>query len=281
VNDLIGEIIAGELILNNFLQNFSSNPLNIFFQLITYLGHPAFWVIISAWFFWAGKEKKSLATMSVILFASVISGVLKFVIARPRPEGLIVLEQNASYSFPSGHSTIISAMYFFAKEKIKTFEKQILLISLILVAISRLYLGVHYLTDVIAGLILGYIIGKIVWKFYGKIKKMKFHITKIREEFLVIALILITLILLAMLPEWLTAGFVIAGYFLGYAIFRHTKIQTKPKNKNLSIILGTTILALLALISYIQTGILSQILFLITGVFITLIWPYLSEKLKL
>jgi len=263
------------------LQSFSFPTLDIFFQLITYLGHPAFWVIIAAWFFWVGKEKKSLATMTVILLASVISGILKFVIARPRPEGLIVLEENNSFSFPSGHSTIIASIYAFAEKKIKPLEKQIILFSVIIVAISRLYLGVHYLSDVIAGLILGYIIGKLIWKSYGVIKKLKFHITKIREEFFIITLIIITLILLTLLPEWFNAGFVIIGYYLGYAIFRHTKIKIRPKNKNTSILFGTIILALLGIFAYTLNGIESQIMFLITGTFITLTWPFIAEKIKI
>ncbi len=270
-----------EIIINQLLQSFSSPPLDLFFQIITYLGHPAFWVFIAAWFFWSGKEKKSLATMTVVLFASVVSGVLKFVIARPRPEGLLVLEENASFSMPSGHTTIITAIYAFAKDKVKPHEKKILLLSVLIAAISRLYLGVHYLSDVLAGAILGYIIGKLVWKFYGKIKKLKFHITKIREEFFIIALIIITLILLGVLPEWLTAGFVIIGYYIGYAIFRHTKIKVQPKNKTNSIILGTIILALIGVTALSLQGILSQLTFLIAGTFITLIWPFIAEKLKL
>lgn len=270
-----------EIIINQFLQSFSSGALDIFFETITYLGHPAFWIFIAAWFFWSGKEKKALATMSVVLFASVVSGVLKFAIARPRPEGLIVLEQNASFSMPSGHSTIIAAMYAFAKDKVKPHEKKILLLSVILVAISRLYLGVHYISDVIAGILLGYIIGKLVWMFYGKFKKLKFHITKIREEFFVIALIIITLILLETLPEWMTAGFTIIGFYLGYAVFRHSKIKIHPRNKNNSILFGTIILAILGAIAFYLHGIFSQAAFLLAGIFITLIWPFMAEKLKL
>ncbi|MDO8742188.1 MAG: phosphatase PAP2 family protein [bacterium] len=99
----------------------------------------------------------------VTLSGSVVSGyLLKELIARPRPGGIIPMLAETSGSFPSGHATIGIALYgFLAYLLYVLFPTQrpfivvgaTLLIALI--GFSRLYLGVHFPTDVIAGYALG------------------------------------------------------------------------------------------------------------------------------
>lgn len=269
-----------ELIVNQFLQSFSSLPLDIFFNVVTFLGHPAFWILIAAWFFWSGKEKKSFALVSLILFATVIGGVLKILIARPRPEGVLTLEEKHTFSMPSGHATMISSVFFFAKEKIKPVEKQLFILAIIFVLISRLYLGVHYLTDVIAGLLLGLVVGKIFWSFYAKLKKISSNLTK-NEGKIFIMLLVITLFCLVLLPDWLFAGFLLIGYYLGYIIYKMNNMTIKPKNKYLSIGVGTIVFGTMSGLAYLSSGLISQSLFLTAGIFITLIWPAIINKLKI
>jgi len=270
-----------EILINQFLQSFSSLPLDIFFNAITFLGHPAFWILIGAWFFWCGKEKKSFALISLILFTTVITGALKALIARPRPEGVVTFEEKNTFSMPSGHATIISSVFFFAKTEIKKHEKALFIISIILVGISRLYLGVHFLSDVLAGIILGYVLGKIFWLSYGELKKISTTLAKNNEGKIFILLLIITLIALELLPDWFNAGFLLIGYFIGYITYTIKGIKIKPKNKNLSVLGGTIIFGTLGISAYLSEGIISQALFLTAGIFTTLIWPIIVNKLKI
>lgn len=117
--------------------------LFVFTGLIFYIVKPSF------------KSLKSLYTGLLLVF--LVVGFLKMIIARPRPfEGF----ESAFYSFPSGHAAIA----FSSIPAFKNFPRP-LLYSLIgfavLVVISRLYLQVHYFSDVVFGSFIGYYLGKL------------------------------------------------------------------------------------------------------------------------
>jgi len=94
----------------------------------------------------------------------IISQVIKHIIQKPRPINQLIIE--TGYSFPSGHATIAMAffgilIYLFKDEiKNKLIKHLFIIINILLILLisfSRIYLNVHYLSDVLAGLILGLI----------------------------------------------------------------------------------------------------------------------------
>jgi len=104
----------------------------------------------------------------VILLATIGGAILVFVLkdffGRERPDLVPHLVYAASYSFPSGHSTMSAVVYLTQASLISKIQKKgsiktyILIVALILtflIGISRVYLGVHYPTDVLAGWALG------------------------------------------------------------------------------------------------------------------------------
>jgi len=86
-----------------------------------------------------------------------VVGFLKMIIARPRPfEGF----ESAFYSFPSGHAAIA----FSSIPAFKNFPKPLfysLIAFAVFVAVSRLYLQVHYFSDVVFGSVIGYFLGRL------------------------------------------------------------------------------------------------------------------------
>lgn len=120
------------------------------------------------------KYSKLIALNLILVF--VLNRILKWIIRRPRPERLKLVLENG-YSFPSGHSMVAFGFYGFLIYLIyKNFENKkikyslIVFLSLIilLIGISRIYLGVHYVTDVIGGFIFAFFYLVVFVKYFCK-----------------------------------------------------------------------------------------------------------------
>lgn len=104
-------------------------------------------------------RKKGLYFLINIIVVLLLNLIIKEIVMRSRPEGInLILEKG--YSFPSGHSMVSAAAYglivdFLRKSKINKNLRTILItisiLLMILIPVSRVYLGVHYASDVIIG----------------------------------------------------------------------------------------------------------------------------------
>lgn len=118
------------------------------------------------------KQKKKIIPLIVSFFLYfVITTLIKNIALRPRPFTkfnfpVLVNEINNMKSFPSGHATAASTLIPFFKFNNTLYHVWILIA--IIVSLSRVYLGVHYLSDVIAGFLLGNLIGDISLKLILK-----------------------------------------------------------------------------------------------------------------
>ncbi len=125
------------------------------------------------------KKKKinDFIFLSVNVITSVvITKAFKILFQRERPSWPIISE--TGYSYPSGHTLTATCFYGaliilvnkYFKGKIKIISNIFLIIMVILTGLSRIYLGVHYLSDVLAGYILGIIILIVIYKVFNKNK---------------------------------------------------------------------------------------------------------------
>jgi undecaprenyl-diphosphatase len=105
------------------------------------------------------KKKASLISINLIL-VFLINTLIKWIVHRPRPDEIMRLIEESGYSFPSGHSMISMAFYGYityliykhVKDKKKrTIYCLLLLFLIFMIGLSRIYLGVHYLSDVLGG----------------------------------------------------------------------------------------------------------------------------------
>ena len=146
-----------------WLSNIIKEPITTFAKIITTMGAGYVIIpicIISVIYFWKKKESKYIIVNLITIFFT--NQLLKRIVERPRPEGFRIVEE-LGYSFPSGHSMVSMAFYglfiYFIYKKVKNkyikWTSIILLTLLIvLIGISRIYLGVHYASDVLAGFLL-------------------------------------------------------------------------------------------------------------------------------
>ena len=122
-------------------------------------------ILISIWvvlivFLLIKKYYREAALLGFVLgMTALINTALKILIQRPRPQFHPLVVEN-SYSFPSGHAmdsfvfymTLVYLIYHLTKNKVLTAVAFIFASCLVLtIGISRVYLGVHYPTDIIAG----------------------------------------------------------------------------------------------------------------------------------
>lgn len=160
--------IIGLLSTNNlyFVDNlyykvvmYNKNITNIF-KLITNFGDVFVIGAIGILLLIFYKNKKDILNLYLIfIISTILNRGLKILFIRPRPEFKQLVEETG-YSFPSGHSMAAMTFYGFIiylilksklNKKIKTISTIILSLLIILIGYSRVYLNVHYISDVIAG----------------------------------------------------------------------------------------------------------------------------------
>ena len=186
--DLIRQLDTSTL---NFVEQIRSPFLTLFFKAVTFTGEWYFvlgvLILISLFFIITKTSRFNLAARLnldvFVLWATTIGGlgaafVLKEIFHRIRPVGGLIAE--TSSSFPSAHAVVSVAFYAFvfyllARNSKCCFSKYLLIsgvfIAPILLGFSRLYLGVHYLSDVLAGYALGdvwFLIGVYGIKFINR-----------------------------------------------------------------------------------------------------------------
>lgn len=156
--------------------------LTLLFRAITHLiDIPVIisWVLIVAFVFYRKQWKmESYLMLGNLALAGILIVAFKNIYQRPRPEILHLVEEKG-FSFPSGHSLAVTIMVgtliVILSQRIKnTIWRKIvqILLSLYIVSVlvSRIYLGVHYPSDVIASLCVGLGVLFMEFPFYDKLR---------------------------------------------------------------------------------------------------------------
>ena len=140
-----------------------SNDMTNIMQFITFFSDPIWCILLSCLMILFVKNKKiSKAFLLNLILVFLLNYVLKILFSRNRPADINLIVETG-FSFPSGHAMMSLGIYGFLiyllllidKNKISKIIGTCFLILLIfLIGISRIYLGVHYATDVIAGFVI-------------------------------------------------------------------------------------------------------------------------------
>ena len=158
------EIMKGDIIgykmVSTFLISDFATPIAKF---ITNFGGAIFLIILTILLLVVLKNKKvGLSICINLVVVTILNQLLKRLLQRPRPTEFRIIEETG-YSFPSGHSMVSMAFYGYLIYLIYRFVKDkylkwisIVLLSLLicLIGISRIYLGVHYTSDVLGGFLI-------------------------------------------------------------------------------------------------------------------------------
>ena len=154
-----GDIIGYKLVSTFLISDFAT-PIAKF---ITNFGGAIFLITLTIVLLVLIKNKKiGISIFSNLVIVTILNQLLKAILQRPRPTEYRIVEETG-YSFPSGHSMVSMAFYGYLIYLIYKYVKNkyikwisIVLLSILVcsIGISRIYLGVHYTSDVLGGFLI-------------------------------------------------------------------------------------------------------------------------------
>lgn len=279
----------GQLEILKAIQTIKNPVLDFIFQWVTQLGEFNIFIVTLCIILWNFNKKFGYRIIFIIMPVGLMNTVLKNIFRIPRPigqEGIESLRVHTAggYSFPSGHT--MGAVSFWGALMLQVRKKgftALCLFLMILVAFSRMYLGVHTLLDVSAGIIFGLLLVylfNILFEFIENSNKPKY--------------IFFTLIPLFLFPvvkfsdyqvskNYIYSAGIMTACALGYFLekkYINYELPVSRKGMLLRTIIGLSLFVLiLVLTSFIpRSFFLRFIQYFIYGIYMTVGAPFLFKK---
>lgn len=287
-----------------FLHRIATPFLDLLANGASFFGEETFVIAIVLLVFWNINKQKGFALYMNVLTSVLVMGILKAVVRAPRP--FVVLEEIAGkrmgtatgYSFPSGHTTTAASFYtslaLLLKKRICSI---IAAIMIVLVGVSRLYLGVHWPNDVFGGLLIGVSISFLLYRWSLQLFEDRVRLVRFSIRYGLIATLasLILSVLLNMelvdpvafndlMKTLALAGAGLLGFGFEEQIVRY-RVEASLTKKILRYLLGMgvviAIIASKALFPPSIYAISSFIRYSLVGVWATVLFPITGKSLHL
>ena len=156
-----GDIVGYDIVSKLFKFN-ASTPIAKF---ITNFGGAIFVISLTTILFFLIKDKKiGISIIANLGIVTILNQIIKFIMQRPRPTEFRIIEETG-YSFPSGHSMVSLAFYgyliyliykYINNKHLKRTLIILLSVLICIIGVSRIYLGVHYTSDVLGGFLISF-----------------------------------------------------------------------------------------------------------------------------
>jgi len=161
--------------IQEYIRNDYLTPVMLFVTRIGSLG--AVWLFMAALLAWGRNTRvQGILSLVSILFCGGVSECLKHAVMRPRPflqipDLTLLGPLPHSFSFPSGHTVCAFALAFIIWRTCRGSFRVWIMAFAAVMAFSRLYLGAHYPTDVLAGVMIAYFGSAFIWRMRKSIVK--------------------------------------------------------------------------------------------------------------
>jgi undecaprenyl-diphosphatase len=255
----LGLLEAIELKIVEAIQSTRIGFFDYFFSIITYLGDELFFLAITVVIYWCVSKRTGYKFLNVFLVGQIFVGVIKTLVGRLRPYKLgadAIFSETQGASFPSGHSHNIASISMqiclFAREKVER-KRLIMMITggillSLLVMYSRIYLGQHYLSDVLCGASIGVIAAFCFSDLFELLKDKEERIAFVMFPLTVVLLIIV----LAAGLDISSAGKLLGaygaatlGYYLEKRFVKYEVKSGKILNQIIKVFLGILIVVIL------------------------------------
>ncbi|TVR77370.1 MAG: phosphatase PAP2 family protein [Sphaerobacteraceae bacterium] len=271
------------------VQEFFGSTWELPFRLVTYLGDSGLILIMVAATFWVLGRHVTYATLATVMIGAALGSAIKVLTDVPRPAhpDLILYESGTSPSFPSGH-TFLAISFWGSLVFLGVIRTMVAVVIVLLVMISRLFLGVHYLADMFVGLALGLLAVTIG---YGFVKLVLERLTQEQAAMLMGAGLFGSLIMLPVTGDF-PLGWEILGGLLGAGVgtvieSRWIKFAPSPgswSDQTIRVAIGAGGIVMFVLLGSLLRdlggpAIIRAILFSGAGLWAMLATPYLLDRL--
>jgi membrane-associated phospholipid phosphatase len=207
----------------HLIQSHANPALTVFMRVVTNFGGAAAYLALLPLVFWCYDEKKGIRLALAVMFAVWINMALKFLCDQPRPfwpgyDPSVGIITESANGFPSGHAQISLTLWVIIASwsgKKRAYAAAVLMS--LLVGFSRLYLGVHFPTDLLGGWALGALTLCGYFLLGGKLEAALIRGGR-RFQMIASAAAAFVMILYRPSTEMLTPGAVVLGVGLAYSM---------------------------------------------------------------
>ena len=177
--------------------------VNIFFQqlgeglftpmrFLSFLGDEEFYLVVMPAIYWCYDSRIGVKVGLLLMLSNGVNAFFKFLFHAPRPfwlsDNVTPMVTETSFGVPSGHAQNAASVWgFFATVTKKTWIRVLFVCLILLIGVSRLYLGVHFLLDVLAGWLIGLLLLWLFNKNFDRIQARVLHWSKVKQWFGAIA----------------------------------------------------------------------------------------------
>lgn len=196
-------------------------PLTTFFKGMTFLGNGTFFYLFLPIIYWCWKKRTGAYIIFLAIIAGYINYMLKNLFAWDRPPTDIWLISTHGYTFPSTHAVMAVIIWgYLAYEIRKTWFTVAAIFLMLFIAFSRVYLGVHYPQDIIAGLAVG---GILLHLYRWIIKWSRLKLARTNDIIKGATILLISIFMLIIQPNTLIAAGtgLLGGIYIGFLLEPH------------------------------------------------------------
>jgi len=277
-----------ELNFINWIQSFNTPFLDQFFIYVTMLGEEYFYIFVLSFFYWCINKEGTRYFVMILTFSSVINGALKEIVSSLRPfqvEAVRALRTETAHgsSFPSGHTQTVTTFYGTLAYKFKNvWIISFAVIVVLLVALSRIYLGLHWPRDVVGAIVMGVLSIAVMHKIIMLEEKKG-----IAWPFYAVSAVVITSLFFLHSETYIKASGAFLGFMLGFLVEDHyVKFDVRADGfvQIIKFIIG--IVVTLAIFEGLKFILPELILFTFLRYFMTIFFvvaviPWIFVKLKL